>query len=59
MNDSVDLLDLQSAVNPAERPNIKKMKKQDLDSYLLKTTHCSALVKVNTILELLIISHLK
>ena len=46
MNDSGDLLDLQSAVNPADRPNIKKMKKHELDAYLLKTTHCSALIKV-------------
>ena len=46
MNDSGDLLDLQSAVNPTARPNINKMKKHELDSYLLKTTHCSALVKV-------------
>lgn len=47
MNDSGDLLDLQNAVNPNERPNFHKMQKYELDNYLLKMTHCSALVKVS------------
>jgi hypothetical protein len=46
INNSGELLDLENAVNPSGRPDFTKMKKHEINEYLLRTTHCSALLKV-------------
>ena len=41
-----DLLDLVHVVEKSSRPNIAKMSAEELNLYVRKNSHCSALIKV-------------
>ena len=48
LNGAGDLLDLVSALAPKHRPDWDKMTKEQITSYVARSGHCSALIKVIT-----------
>ena len=54
---TVELDDIEKAVDPASRPSYERMSKGELDQFVFDHTHCSAMIKVTADLSELFSSH--
>jgi hypothetical protein len=54
---TVELDDIQKAVDPSSRPRYEDMTKSELDGFVFDHTHCSAMIKVTADLSELFSSH--
>jgi hypothetical protein len=57
MGMTVELTDFVNAADPSERPNYDNMTNDELNTYVFKNTHCSAMIKVSADLTELYAAH--